>query len=175
MKFFAGASPEALKDWADDCAKWRGRPLTGEYSHWCNEWDGLPIDETCPEWPCCSVAQEGTPVPEIDHESLASAIRELTEPTLPVEEPRPLTEKDTAGLPGSACEGSREDWKPIATAPEATYVLLFVPNHGYNIGSGTQDPSFPEAGMDWFIRGENERCWPTHWMPLPPMPNGRRS
>ena len=33
--------------------KWRGRILTGEFAHWCFEWDELPIDETCEnEWPC---------------------------------------------------------------------------------------------------------------------------
>lgn len=31
---------------------WRKRVLTGKYSHWCQDWDGLPIDETCEEWPC---------------------------------------------------------------------------------------------------------------------------
>lgn len=39
-------------DWLLDCMKWRGRPLTGKYGHWCYGWDFLPIDETCPEWPC---------------------------------------------------------------------------------------------------------------------------
>jgi len=29
----------------------RGELLIGKYGHWCNEWDGLPIDETCMEWP----------------------------------------------------------------------------------------------------------------------------
>lgn len=38
--------------WIDDCEKWRGRLLTGDYAHWCDDWDGLPIDETTPEWPC---------------------------------------------------------------------------------------------------------------------------
>lgn len=31
---------------------WRTRVLTGKYSHWCYEWDELPVDETCMEWPC---------------------------------------------------------------------------------------------------------------------------
>lgn len=38
--------------WDDDCLYWRGQPLTGEYAHWCPNWDDLPMDETCPEWPC---------------------------------------------------------------------------------------------------------------------------
>jgi len=39
-------------DWRKDCLYWRGRELTGRYAHWCPEWDDLPIDETCGEWPC---------------------------------------------------------------------------------------------------------------------------
>ncbi len=47
------------QDWIDDCAEWRGRLLTGQYGHWCAEWDDLPIDETCPEWPCdCNIGRE---------------------------------------------------------------------------------------------------------------------
>lgn len=34
------------------CLHWRGRILTGKYAHLCDDWDGLPIDETMPEWPC---------------------------------------------------------------------------------------------------------------------------
>lgn len=37
---------------AADSLHWRGRVLTGRHAHWCVEWDDLPIDETCPEWPC---------------------------------------------------------------------------------------------------------------------------
>lgn len=44
-------------DWILDCDKWRGRLLTGGAAHWCPEWDDLPVDETCFEWPCrCSFA-----------------------------------------------------------------------------------------------------------------------
>lgn len=39
-------------DWKQDCMHWRRRVLTGRYAHWCMDWDGLPIDETCQEWPC---------------------------------------------------------------------------------------------------------------------------
>lgn len=35
-----------------DCLRFRGRVLTGAHAHWCSEWDDLPVDETCPEWPC---------------------------------------------------------------------------------------------------------------------------
>lgn len=43
-------------DWEVDCLKWRGRVLTGNGCHWCFDWDDLPIDDTCYEWPCCDVA-----------------------------------------------------------------------------------------------------------------------
>ncbi len=38
--------------WDEDCFHWRGQLLTGEYAHWCPNWGDLPMDETCPEWPC---------------------------------------------------------------------------------------------------------------------------
>lgn len=44
-------------DWEHDCLKSRGVILTGKGSHWCAAWDGLPIDETCGEWPCCEYAR----------------------------------------------------------------------------------------------------------------------
>lgn len=39
-------------DWDGACQHWRGRVLTGKYAHWCEAWDGLPVDETTREWPC---------------------------------------------------------------------------------------------------------------------------
>lgn len=35
---------------------WRGRLPAGKHAHECPDWDGLPIDELCPEWscPCCA-------------------------------------------------------------------------------------------------------------------------
>lgn len=48
-------------DWQEDCLKYRGKVLTGDYAHWCPEWDDLPIDETSFEWPCgCSVSDQST-------------------------------------------------------------------------------------------------------------------
>ena len=32
--------------------KWRGRLPEGKHAHACPEWDDLPIDELCSEWPC---------------------------------------------------------------------------------------------------------------------------
>lgn len=42
-----------MTDWEVDCMKWRGRKLDGAHGHWCMDWDGLPVDETCEEWPHC--------------------------------------------------------------------------------------------------------------------------
>ena len=53
---------EDVAEWQVDCLKWRGELLTGMASHWCYEWDGLPIDETCSEFPCCPVADHWTEV-----------------------------------------------------------------------------------------------------------------
>ena len=39
-------------DFEQECLHWRGRILTGVHAHWCGDWDDLPVDETCPEWPC---------------------------------------------------------------------------------------------------------------------------
>ena len=53
---------EASPEWLQDCLKWRGRPLTGKHGHWCPDWDELPIDETCSEWPCgCAEELEKEP------------------------------------------------------------------------------------------------------------------
>jgi hypothetical protein len=51
--------PEYSEQWKRDCLRWRGRVLTGKNSHWCYEWDGLPIDETTPEWPCACASRRG--------------------------------------------------------------------------------------------------------------------
>jgi hypothetical protein len=41
-------------DWAEDCMHWWGRILAGTHSHWCYDWDELPIDDTCiSEMACC--------------------------------------------------------------------------------------------------------------------------
>lgn len=51
---------EIMDGWEADCLKWRGRILTGKRSHWCYDWDMLPVDETTPEWPCsCAAVSDG--------------------------------------------------------------------------------------------------------------------
>lgn len=40
-------------DWIEDSLRWRGAVLTGKLAHWCYEFDGLPVDETCGEIVVC--------------------------------------------------------------------------------------------------------------------------
>lgn len=42
------------KEWFEDCKRWLGYTLEGQYRHWCNDWDGLPVDETMPEFETCT-------------------------------------------------------------------------------------------------------------------------
>ena len=44
---------ESLNEWTEECIKFYGIVLEGDYCHWCTEWDFLPIDETCIEFDCC--------------------------------------------------------------------------------------------------------------------------
>lgn len=46
--------PVYNKEWIEDCLRWRGTVLTGEYAHWCYDWDDLPVDETTEEFECCT-------------------------------------------------------------------------------------------------------------------------
>ena len=43
--------------------------LKGDHKHYCPDWDGLPIDETCPEFDCCSCRMETMPT-EISRQKL---------------------------------------------------------------------------------------------------------
>lgn len=42
-----------MTDWEKDCMYFRGEVLKGKHSHWCPEYDDLPIDETCEEYKHC--------------------------------------------------------------------------------------------------------------------------
>jgi hypothetical protein len=50
-----------VDEWQMDCMLYRGEVLRGQFAHWCFDWDGLPIDESCPEWPCCDFAYQQLP------------------------------------------------------------------------------------------------------------------
>lgn len=41
------------QDWIVDCIRWRKQRLNGWYAHWCDDWDGLPVDCTTPELYSC--------------------------------------------------------------------------------------------------------------------------
>lgn len=43
-----------LTQWEEDCLHWMGLILTGDYKHYCPDWDDLPIDETCAEFGGCT-------------------------------------------------------------------------------------------------------------------------
>ena len=45
-------------EWMQDCMHWWGRVLTGRFAHWCNDWDDLPIDDTCDEFACCTCYED---------------------------------------------------------------------------------------------------------------------
>ena len=47
-----------MTEWEKDCLMWWGRVLTGELGHWCHDWDGLAIDETCMEIDGCLCDKE---------------------------------------------------------------------------------------------------------------------
>ncbi len=40
--------------WKEDCRDYHGRELTGKRAHYCDDFDGMPIDETCREIRGCS-------------------------------------------------------------------------------------------------------------------------
>ena len=42
------------EEWFRESKKWVGRILDGQYAHWCDDWDGLPVDETTKEFECCT-------------------------------------------------------------------------------------------------------------------------
>lgn len=65
--------PDSVAAWEQDCHHWRRQLLTGIHSHWCQDWDGLPVDETCPEWPC-TCALKGKDVEGLD---IGEAVRAL--------------------------------------------------------------------------------------------------
>jgi hypothetical protein len=53
-------SPENEVIFEADCMQWRGEILTGDYRHWCADWDELPVDETCDEFSCCHCFDENS-------------------------------------------------------------------------------------------------------------------
>lgn len=60
------------------------------------------------------------------------------------------------------------EWQPIDTAPEATNVLVWLPNAGIDVANKTTVHGLAH----WWNKGESEQCYPTYWAPLPEAPNG---
>ncbi len=62
------------------------------------------------------------------------------------------------------------NWQPIETAPKTEDVLL-CDDHGHYVGGWIADSLI--HGRDcWMIHG-GSAVTPTHWMPLPPLPETR--
>lgn len=53
------------EDWPSECRRWYGRELTGRYAHYCEEWDYMPLDETCEEFLACRCYGQDTDVSAI--------------------------------------------------------------------------------------------------------------
>lgn len=45
---------EDARHWRLECSFEWGYVLTGEFIHWCPEWDSMPIDETVKEYRVCT-------------------------------------------------------------------------------------------------------------------------
>lgn len=72
----APTDAEIARAWVESCTRWYGYVLTGKYGHDCyGDWDGLPIDETCHEWPCACAKGLGA----TDEEIAAAAERQRVE------------------------------------------------------------------------------------------------
>jgi hypothetical protein len=77
------------------------------------------------------------------------------------ENPHELEAKSS--LRDAPCSAS---WLPIETAPkDKIEIVAWSKRHGVNVGILThyKRPEMPSRKGGWFL--------PTHWMPLPPLPN----
>ena len=55
-----------MGEFEKECMHWRGKVLEGDYAYCCDDWDGLPVDESCAEYTCCHctvVDEKGVPIP----------------------------------------------------------------------------------------------------------------
>lgn len=80
---------------------------------------------------------------------------------------RQRAEQVNAALLQGAEALERTTWQPISTAPEATPVLVWLPNYGAVRAIKTTVHGI----ANWW--GESNRLHPTHWMPLSAAPVGR--
>ncbi len=56
---------EEISEFDQDCQHHYGKILTGKYKHYCNEFDGLPIDETCIEFAYCLCFEKNKEIEQI--------------------------------------------------------------------------------------------------------------
>jgi hypothetical protein len=78
----------------------------------------------------------------------------------------PIKQKTGEGCPEATCSAS--SWLPIETAPkDKIEILAWSKRHGINVGILThyKRPEMPSRKGGWFL--------PTHWMPLPSLPNAK--
>ena len=52
------ATGQEVPTWSADWQRWHGDRPEGRLAHWCDDWDGLPIDEQCMEFMCCTCTWE---------------------------------------------------------------------------------------------------------------------
>lgn len=56
---------ENLDELDEESMKIRGHILTGKYRHWCNEFDGLPVDEKCSEFKFCLCFEDSQEIQDL--------------------------------------------------------------------------------------------------------------
>jgi hypothetical protein len=72
--------------------------------------------------------------------------------------------KKTIAILRQLAEEQPDGWQPISSAPEATRVMVWLPNYGHVTASYTTE--FTQ--QYWWTK--EQRVYPTHWMPLPSPP-----
>lgn len=67
MKELANEMNNPMSEFDQDSLHFHGHLLTGKYKHFCNEFDGLPIDETCIEFAYCLCFQSTKEVKDLQY------------------------------------------------------------------------------------------------------------
>ena len=120
--------------WAADCLRWRGKVLTGKRRHWCADYDGLPVDETTPEWPCACAKELEEKEKMTNADTIAPAVEVLppVEPwaSLPAGEWAIVELFGHTTLVGRVLEVERFGAKMLAIQPLFKGALLTEVLHG---------------------------------------------
>lgn len=73
--------PVAQLSWEIDCVGHYGEVLQGKFCHYCDDWDSMPLDETCMEFSVCTCEVLGWDMAEANtHREALRAEREATPP-----------------------------------------------------------------------------------------------